>query len=143
MTTAPRVKRALVAAIGQHPTFRNRQVSVSHPGAEIERESVFLAGVRNTEVARSLGKAHRRESLVVEVAVVCEVLGSDLDEVEDRAWAMVAGVEESVAQDSTLGGVALMAEVQGFEQRSFNGPERSVIEVTVEVGVVADKDYEG
>jgi len=142
MTTAPRVKRALVAAISQHPTFRNRQVSVSHPGADLEHEAVFIAGVRNTEVARSLGKAHRRENLVVEIGVVCEVLGSDLDEVEDRAWQMVAGIEDAVAEDSSLGGLALMCEVQGFDQRSFNGPERSVIEVTIEVGVVADKDYE-
>jgi len=143
MTTAPRVKRAIVAAVSQHPTFRNRQVSVSHPGADLEHEAVFIAGVRNAEVARSLGKAHRRETLTVDVAVVCEVLGSDLDEVEDRAWQMVAGVEEAIAEDSTLGGVALMAEVSGFDQRSFNGPERSVIECTVECTVVCDKDYEG
>lgn len=142
MTSAPRVKRALVAAIGQHAKFRNRQVSISHPGADMETEAVFIAGVRNTEVARSLGKAHRRETLTVDIAVVCEVLGTDLDEIESRAWTMVAGVEEAIAEDSTLGGIALMAEVSGFDQRSFNGPERSVIECTIECTVVADKDYE-
>jgi hypothetical protein len=142
MTRAPKVKRAIVTAVSQHATFRNRQVSISHPGADLETEAVFIAGVRNTEVARSLGKAHRRETLTVDIAVVCEVLGVDLDETESRAWTMVAGVEEAIAEDSSLGGIALMCEVTGFDQRSFNGPERSVIECTVECTVVCDKDYE-
>lgn len=142
MTTALKCKKALVNAIGQHPAFRNRQVSISHPGADIEHESVFVVGVRSTELARHMGKAHRRETLIFEVAVVCEVLGSDLEEVEERAWSMVAGIEDAVAEDSSLGGLALMCEVDGFDQRAFNGPERSVIEVTVEVRVVADKDFE-
>lgn len=142
MTTALRAKKALVHAISQRPEFRNRQVSISHPGSDLETEAIFLNGVRSTELARHMGKAHRRETLIVEVAVVCEVLGNDLEEVEERAWAMVEGVENAVAEDSSLGGLALMCEVDGFEQRNFTGPEKSVIEVTVEVRIVADKDFE-
>lgn len=142
MTNALRIKQEIVRALINQPAFKNRQVCLGHPGSEMELECAFINGVRNSEKARSLGKAHRREDLTVEIALVSQVLTGDLLESEQRAWAMLAGVEDAIAADSSLNGSVLMAEVVGFDQRSFNGPERNVVEITCEVRCLADKDLE-
>lgn len=142
MTNALKVKKAIIRAFINQPELRGKQVSIGHPGSEMEPECVFITGVRNTETARVMGKAHRREELTVEVGIVCEVLGTDLVETEERAWRMFEGVENGIAADSSLGGRVLIAEVTGFDQRSFNGPERNVVEITTEIRVVANKDFE-
>lgn len=138
MTTALRVRRALVDAIGQHPSFRNRQVETSHPGADAETELVYVAGVRSAESSRMLGKAYRREELTVELGVLAESLGSDLDEPLERAYLMLEGIQEAVYEDTSLGGAVLTAEVVAWDERSFNGPEKSIVEISVEVLVKAD-----
>jgi hypothetical protein len=86
--------------------------------------------------------AHRREELTVDVAIVSQVRTGDLLESEERAYQMLQGVEEAIAGDSSLDGRVLIAEVTGWEQRSFNTDQNNVVEVTVSVRVVADKDLE-
>lgn len=143
MTNALNVKRAIVMAIRQQPEFQNRQVEMGHPGSLIEHESVFVVSVSDDESARSLGKAHRRETLTVELGILSEVVGSDQVEAQERAYVMLAGVENAVAQDSSLGGLALMSEITGFSETSFSGDQRAVSEITVQVRVVANKDFDG
>ena len=142
MTSALRVKKELIRALINEPTLKGQQILIGHPGSEMELQCIFINSVRNTERARSLGKAHRREELTVEVAIVSQVLTGDLLDSEERAWTMLAGVESAIASDSSLNGSVLIAEVVSFDQRSFNGPERNVVEITCEVRVVADKDLE-
>lgn len=142
MTNALKIKKAIVRALVNEPAFKNRQVAIGHPGSEMEPECAFINSVRNTEKARSLGKGHRREDLTVEIALVTQVRTGDLLESEERAWAMLAGVEQAIASDSSLNGTVLIAEVVSFDQRSFNGPERNVVEITCEVRCLADKDVE-
>jgi hypothetical protein len=143
MTNALNVKRAIVTAIRQQPEFQNRQVEFGHPGSRIEHESVFVVSVSDDETARSLGKAHRRETLTVELGILSDVVGSDQVEAQERAYVMLAGVENAIAQDSSLGGLALMSEITGFSETSFSGDQRSVSEITVQVRVVANKDFDG
>lgn len=142
MTSAVKVKRALVEALTNRPEFHNRQVAFGHPGSEMESECCFIVAVRGTETARMMGKAHRREELTVELGILSEVLGSDLVDCEERAWEMFAGVEEALAEDSSLGGRVLIAEVSSFEQKSFRGEQKEACEITVELRIVADKDGE-
>lgn len=142
MTSALKVKKALVRAFTNHNAFKNRQVSLAHPGSEMEHECVFIDRVRNSERARSLGMAHRREELTVDVAIVSQVHTGDLLESEERAFQMLQGVEEAIAGDSSLDGRVLIAEVTGWEQRSFNTDQSNIIEITVSVRIVADKDLE-
>lgn len=141
MSTAIRVKKALVSAIGQRPEFRNRQVEISHPGADAESEMVYIAGVRSVDTARRLGKAHRREELTVELGILCELDGTDLEEVEERAYQMLEGVQTGVYEDTSLGGLVHVAEIVAWDQRSFSGPERCIVEITVDIRVLAD--FEG
>lgn len=136
------MKRALVEALTNRPEFHNRQVTFGHPGSEMESECCFIVAVRGTETARMMGKAHRREELTVELGILSEVLGSDLVDCEERAWEMFAGVEEALAEDSSLGGRVLIAEVSSFEQKSFRGEQKEACEITVELRIVADKDGE-
>lgn len=140
MSTALKVKKALVNAIGQHPTFRNRLVSLGHPGSDAELEMVFVTGIRSNESSRMLGKAHRREELTVELGVVAETLGNDLEDTHERAYLMLQGVQEAIYEDSSLGGIVHLAEVVTWDERSFNGPERTVVEISIEVRVLADFD---
>jgi len=143
MTSAMKIKRAIVIAIRQQPEFQNRQVEMGHPGSLIEHESVFVVSVSDDETARSLGKAHRRETLTFELGILSEIVGDDQVEAQERAYVMLAGVENAIAKDSSLGGLALMSEVTGFSETSFSGDQRSVSEITVQVRVVANKDFDG
>jgi hypothetical protein len=138
-----KIKRAIVIAIRQQPEFQNRQVEMGHPGSLIEHESVFVVSVSDDETARSLGKAHRRETLTFELGILSEIVGDDQVEAQERAYVMLAGVENAIAKDSSLGGLALMSEVTGFSETSFSGDQRSVSEITVQVRVVANKDFDG
>lgn len=142
MTNALKVKKALTRAFVNHSAFKNRQVTLGHPGSEMERECVFIDKVRNQETARTMGKAHRREDLTIDVAIVSQVMTGDLVESEERAYQMLEGVEEAIAADSSLDGAVLICEVSGWEQRSFNTDQSNIIEITVEVRVLADKDLE-
>lgn len=142
MTSALTVKKALIRAFTNHNAFKNRQCVIAHPGSEMEQECVFIDRVRNNEQARALGKAHRREELTVDVAIVSQVYSRDLLESEERAFQMLAGVEEAIAADSSLDGRVLIAEVTGWEQRSFNTDQSNIIEITVSVRVLANKDLE-
>jgi len=143
MTSAMKIKRAIVIAIRQQPEFQNRQVEMGHPGSLIEHESVFVVSVSDDETARSLGKAHRRETLTFELGILSEIVGDDQVEAQERAYVMLAGVENAIAKDSSLGGLALMSEVTGFSETSFSGDQRSVSEITVQVRIVANKDFDG
>lgn len=138
MTTALRARRALVSAISQHPTFRNRQVETSHPGADAELELVYVAGVRTSDRARVLGKAYRREEVTFELGILAESLGSDLDEPLERAYQMLTGVQDAIYEDTSLGGVVLTAEVVAWDERCFSAPEKCIVEISVEVMVKAD-----
>lgn len=143
MTSAMKIKRAIVIAIRQQPEFQNRQVEMGHPGSLIEHESVFVVSVSDDETARSLGKAHRRETLTFELGILSEIVGDDQVEAQERAYVMLAGVENAIAKDSSLGGLALMSEITGFSETSFSGDQRSVSEISVQVRVVANKDFDG
>ena len=143
MTNALKVKKAIVRQLKNQPSFRDVQVEIAHPGSEMDPSGcVFINSVRSTERARSLGKAHRREELTVELALVSQAITTDLLESEERAWQMLGWVEDAIAVDSSLDGLVLMSEVVSFDQRSFNGPERNVVEITCEIKVLADKDLE-
>jgi len=143
MTNALRVSRALVEQIGQSPAFRNRQVTLAHPGQLAEQELVTILTVRNSETARTLGKGHRREELTVELGLVAEVNTDDASEALDRAYLMLSDVEQVIGENPDLGlPHVLFAQVQGFEQRSFVGDGKRVVEITVEIAVTANKDVE-
>jgi len=143
MTNALKVKKAIVRQLQSQPALKACQVVIAHPGSEMDPSGcIFINSLRSTERARMMGKAHRREEMTVELALVSQSLTADLVESEERAWAMLEWVEEAIASDSSLGGLVLLAEVVSFDQRSFNGPERNVIEITCEVKVLADKDLE-
>ena len=143
MTNAPIVKRALVDRIARDPAFSNRQVSLSHPGQEMEMESVFVNRTVAADRARSLGKTHRREVLTVELAIVSELHGNDFQEAEDRAWTMFNAIEQIILSDPSLDGKCLMSEITSFEQRGFSGDQIRACEITVQVEITADKDYDG
>jgi len=140
MTNALELKVALIDRIGRMPAFRNRQVSLAHPGASIEAESVFIAGLSASDRGRALGKAHRREVLTLEVAIVAEVIGDDADDAESRAWQMFNDVEDSILNDPSLDGKCLFAEITSFDQRAYAGDQKRACEITVNVEITADKD---
>jgi len=133
MTSALALKVALIDRIGRMPAFRNRQVSLAHPGASIEAESVFIAGL-------SASDRGRREVLTLEVAIVAEVIGDDADDAESRAWQMFNDVEDSILNDPSLDGKCLFAEITSFDQRAYAGDQKRACEITVNVEITADKD---
>lgn len=100
----PAFRAALVAAIrGALPGIQVERARPVHPRAEC----VFLLGSFPTEVAQAAmkeGRRHRYEDF--ETAVEFNVTAmSTPDTNEDRAFELVAAVENVLAEDPTLGGV--------------------------------------
>lgn len=140
MTNAPRITSALVDTIARAPAFRVRQCTLAHPGALIEAEAVFIVGVKNAETARGLGAGHRREVLSIELALVAEVMSDDYTDVLDRAWRMLADVEQVIGSNPTLDGRCHFAVITGFDQKNYAGDGKRSVEISVTVEATADKD---
>lgn len=143
MTTAPKVTAAIIDLIARAPAFRNRQVTISHPGALAEQELVTILAVKVIEESRSLGKGHRRETLTVELGLVAEVNGDDPQDALDRAYQMFSDVEAVIAGSPNLGiENVLFAQIGSWDQRSFSAEGKRTVEITVDVNVTANKDLE-
>jgi len=141
MTTAPTVCRALVNLIGRSPAFRTRQVSLAHPGALLELESVWIQRVNAKDTARLLGKGHRREELTVVLALVAEVNADDAGDALDRAYQMFSDLETVIGGNPSLGVENVIhAQITSWDQQSFTGDGRRAVEMTVDVTVIANKD---
>lgn len=140
MTSAWTIKTALIDRIARQPAFRNRQVTIAHPGKHIENECVFIVGLTAVDRNRTLGKASRREVLSVELGVVADLMGDDYEDAEQRAWTMFNDVEAAILDDPSLDGKCLFAEITSFDQRAYAGDQQRACEITIVVEVTADKD---
>jgi hypothetical protein len=104
-STVPTVKAALVALLDARAGLVGVQLAYSHPGAAIEPEAVYLGGVRGTNVypVMRAGRKPRDETYTVDVWFEAVRDGTSSQEAEERVWALYGELEDTVADDPTLG----------------------------------------
>lgn len=115
------------------------QVTYSHPGDTQRSEGVYLGDARSDQripVSRGGGRARREEVAILEIKCVAVKPGDSLLKAETRAFELLAEVEDALADDPTIGGVAtVMANIVRVDSVGFMEAETGQwgCEVTVEV----------
>jgi len=113
-TNLPAVQDAIHAAIvAQSPDCR---VSLGYPLLGTRDEEIWIALAGGVEVTEEwTGGCSRSESQQVDVFVWVQRPGGTPKGVRDRAFALHAALEDALAADRTLGGIADYASVTRIE----------------------------
>lgn len=113
-TNLPAIQDALHAAIvAQSPGCR---VSLGYPLLGTRDEELWVALAGRVEVTEEwTGGCSRSESQEIDVRVWVEKPGGTPKNTRDRAFTLFASVEDALAADRTLGGIADYASVTRFE----------------------------
>jgi hypothetical protein len=140
ISTVPAVKKALYDALTAG--LGGVQVSYGHPSAAlVERQVVYVGDVQmdySVPVMRA-GRQPRQEEFTVEVIVNVAPARGEPSEAEAEAFALLAAVEDVVADDPTLGGVDGLLWVRFDSGRVVTdlGPEGPICLIAVEVACAA------
>lgn len=117
-STVPALKAALKTAIAAQAG--SVQVVRHWPGPATEAEGVYIGDVKGVSEIDSIktGRQHRKERYTVTIVVQTFYAGAtsaDADDSEDRAYALMAFVENAVAADADVGASVKWSEIVGWE----------------------------
>lgn len=137
-STIPEVKGALLDLLRASGELDGVQVEWAHPGPNaLAAEAVYFGDAQATERPVVNGNRRRDESYSLDVVVTVEQYGTDPRPVEERAWALVAAVENVVRDNPRPTPEALIAGVAAKRQANFVDTDGRVSEVVVSVNVRA------
>lgn len=110
-STIPAVKAALVAQIAAAlPTVT---VTWAVPRGEKGREWVLVGNVRGDQRAAAIGRSRRAETYIVEIQVTCVRPNVETPQsVSDRAFEIVAEIEDVLRTDETLGNLSYLIKAE-------------------------------
>ena len=137
-TNLTAVQDALVTAIAAQTGCR---VSLGYPRKGKLSEDIWVGiDARMSVTDEMTGYCERSESAEVPVFVWVEKTGGTPKATRDRAFALLADIEDALAADRTLGGICEGASVSGFDS-DYSYTEKSVqvgiaVRITVESTVV-------
>ena len=123
-SSAPAAKASLLTILAADAGMNGVQLEYAHPGAAIQQEAVYFEQTRLTETAGALGQQRRDEEYELDLVVSVAYDGDDPQACEERAWALVAIVENVLRPPTGPGGsvsanlagaVNLWAEFAGVE----------------------------
>ena len=126
-TNLTAIQDALVTAIAAQTDVR---VSLGYPLKGTRNEDVWVGiDARVTVTDEMTGYCARDESAEVPVFVWVEKTGGTPKATRDRAFELLADIEDALAADRTLGGICDSASVGSFD------PDYSYTEKSVQVGI--------
>lgn len=104
-STVPEVRRQLVILLEN--LLSGVQVDRVHPGDAALQEGAHLGDVRGRHEPAAVrdGRQLRQESYTVDVYLETAKEGEDGSAAEERAFVLLGGLEDVMADDETLGGV--------------------------------------
>lgn len=134
-STVPAAKAALLALLQARPGLQGVQVEWAHPGRNIEDESLFFGTTQVPEEPATLGPNRKRnENFTLELVVSVLERGDEAQATEERAWALVAEIENAVRGNDTLGlSQIIKAEIVHKAERNYAGAPERVAEIVVQV----------
>jgi hypothetical protein len=116
-STVPAVKAALTSRLDARSGLDGVSVTYALP-AEIPQEAIYLDRVRGVHavVVTTGGRVPREEQYTVDLIIHCFVSGVTPPEAEDRAFEILAEVENELADTPRLGlSIIDWAEARGYE----------------------------
>ncbi len=136
-STAPAAKAALIAMLEADPTVIAGAVQIEYadPGPAIKQEAMWFERTLLEEKAAAIGRQRRTETYILELVVFVVQDGGGGDrakECEERAWALVAVVENLLrpptgpagdASANLAGAVNLWAEFAGCDMVPGTAPK--------------------
>jgi hypothetical protein len=120
-STIPAVIDALLAALRARPALQAPDVAVvdGYPSRNLSQTRLITIGgqaeptVTGDQTVTSLGNRRREEDYAVRVYCSADAGGTDQKGARDRAFGLLAELEETLRDDATLGGIVRYAEVAG------------------------------
>jgi hypothetical protein len=136
-TTVPVVKAYLETLFKAAPGLTGVQVFRGHPGDTVQPELVMIGKVTLEQEWAALGARRKDEAYTVAVTVQVVQAGTDQDVVTERAYELVAAIEDALRNDVTLGGAVRVSEVEGWDdEEAFSDQGYSTV-VDLRVAVKA------
>jgi hypothetical protein len=111
-STVPAFKSALLAKLNARTNLKNVQVTYGPP-LPPSREWIWLGDVAGEQQTAALGNQRREETYDLSVIIGITREGVDQQATTERAFALMAELENELRSDATVGGVVRTAEVQG------------------------------
>lgn len=138
-STVPAFKAALVAALDTATTV---QVSRRWPGPSTADEGIFLGDVEGDMEIASIKTGRQRRNERYRVQVICQTWRSahtplSADDSEDRAYALLAVVENVLADDPTVAPSVAWNEVSSFADETVPFEHGWATRLTLTVAVTA------
>jgi hypothetical protein len=143
-STIPAAKAALLALIEAQAGLATVQTEWAHPGAAIERETVYFGQTRLQQQARA-GNRPAYEDYTLEIVVDVSLDGNDPQAAETRMWELVGEVEQALRPtanpnaNASLSDTVLQAYITGMEQTNFAGDQARLAECVISVRVQGRK----
>lgn len=112
-STIPALKAALLALLAARANLSGVQVVWGAPLPNPGREFIALAGTEGEQQTAAIGRLRREEEY--RLTIYCSTLreGQNQQACTERAFALVAEVEDAVRADPSIGGVVRTALVDG------------------------------
>lgn len=105
LSLVPAARAALFTTLTTAFTGSGVQVSYSHPGDAMERETVYLGDARGGHELATVraGRRSRDQTFSIDVWVETTCEGPDAQVASERAWELYGELEDIVANDASLG----------------------------------------
>ena len=134
-STVPVVLNAIVVALDANASLDNVQVSYGHPGRDLEREAVWLAGTDNDAGWAMLGARKRDETYSLLGAVFAHSVSGTQKQATDRAFVLFGVVEDVLRANVTVSGNVIQAEVKPRQYTPGQDDEGryAIIEFSIDV----------
>lgn len=140
VSTVPALKAALKTAIVAQAG--SVQVSRHWPGPATEHEGIYIGDVSGSSEIDSMktGRQRRRERYTV--TIVCQTFyagatSADADDSEDRAFALMAHVENAVAADADIAATVKWSEITGWDAETVPFERGFATRITLELRCTA------
>lgn len=121
-STVPALKAALKTAITSQAG--SVQVSRHWPGPTTEQEGIYIGDVSGSSEIDSIKTGRQRRKEQYAVTIICQTFyagatSADADDSEDRAYALMAHVENAVAADADVGASVKWSELTRWDAETL------------------------
>ena len=132
-SAVPYAKANLLAILDAATTV---STTWSYPGQYITDEAIFMGDAEGTETA-SIHQVSHRENFIIPVWVIVTQQGDDAQPLEERAWQIVAQLEDAIRANPSLNNAqgVTSAVVTGKTPESYGTDGARAISIVIDVTV--------
>ena len=136
-STATAFRAALITALQGRSSLTGVQIGYGMPAGSLLREHMLLGAVGGNQEFRAIGAQHKFEEYeqTVHIGVIRE--GQQQQTCDERAFTLMAELEDTLMDDLTVGNTVMTAELSGFNLEPLASETTREARLTVTVTVKA------